>query len=133
MSCCQWPLDLPREGRAPDCHMRNRRFEMRNYLLATAALLAISTPAVAKDHSGYIGVDIGATWPKSQALFATGTFSGPVVCNALPPATCTAPTNIPSTFFSSLDYNAGLDIDAIGGYDFGMFRLEGELGYRHGH
>ena len=64
---------------------------MRNYLLATAALLAITTPAVAKDHSGYIGVDIGAVWPKGQDLFATGTFSGPVVCNALPPATCTAP------------------------------------------
>ena len=25
----------------------------------------------------------------------------------------------------------GYDVDVIGGYDFGMFRLEGELGYKH--
>src|SRR5438046_1677297 len=105
MSCRQWSLESPRGGSPSNCHVRNRRFEMRNYLLATAALLAITTPAVAKDHSGYIGVDIGAVWPKGQDLFATGTFSGPVVCNALPPATCTAPTPIASTLASSLDYN----------------------------
>ncbi|MGI8706545.1 MAG: outer membrane protein, partial [Sphingomicrobium sp.] len=29
-----------------------------------------------------------------------------------------------------LDYKTGFDIDAIAGYDFGMFRLEGELGYK---
>src|SRR5437588_6254890 len=65
-----------------------KEIKMRKYLLASGALLVIATPAAAKDHSGYIGVDIGATWPNSQDLFATGTFSGPVVCNALPPATC---------------------------------------------
>ena len=25
----------------------------------------------------------------------------------------------------------GYDVDIIGGYDFGIFRLEGELGYKH--
>ena len=28
-------------------------------------------------------------------------------------------------------YKAGYDVDLRGGYDFGMFRLEGELGYKH--
>ena len=27
-------------------------------------------------------------------------------------------------------YKTGVDVDMIGGYDFGMFRLEGELGYK---
>src|SRR6476620_11633002 len=109
---------------------------MRKYLLAGAAMLVMATPAVAKDHSGYVGIDIGAAWPKGQDLFATTHFSatGPFVCNAVPPATCTVvPTDIAATRATTMDYNAGLDVDAIGGYDFGMFRLEGELGYRHGH
>ena len=28
-------------------------------------------------------------------------------------------------------HNSGFDVDAIAGYDFGMVRLEGELGYKH--
>ena len=30
----------------------------------------------------------------------------------------------------TVDFNQGFDVDAIAGYDFGMFRLEGELGYK---
>ena len=26
--------------------------------------------------------------------------------------------------------STGFDVDVIGGYDFGMFRVEGELGYK---
>ena len=29
-----------------------------------------------------------------------------------------------------LDYKTGVDVDLIVGYDFGMFRLEGELGWK---
>ena len=29
-----------------------------------------------------------------------------------------------------LRFKTGYDVDLIGGYDFGMFRLEGELGYK---
>ena len=32
---------------------------MRKYLLATTALLMFATPAVAKDHSGYVGLEGG--------------------------------------------------------------------------
>src|SRR3546814_2100133 len=30
-----------------------------------------------------------------------------------------------------LKYDTGYDIDAIGGYDFGNFRLEGEVAHKH--
>jgi hypothetical protein len=39
---------------------------VRKYLLAAAAAAAIATPAVARDHSGYIGLDAGALWSKSN-------------------------------------------------------------------
>ena len=39
-----------------------------------------------------------------------------------------ADTTFNNTF--GLDYKKGYDVDAIAGYDFGMFRLEGELGYK---
>ena len=41
------------------------------------------------------------------------------------------PVNYTSTSpVSRLDYNTGIDADIIGGYDLGMFRIEGELGYK---
>ena len=42
---------------------------VRKYLLAAAAAAAIATPAVARDHSGYIGIDAGALWSKSRVQF----------------------------------------------------------------
>ena len=30
----------------------------------------------------------------------------------------------------SVDFKTGYDLDLIGGYDFGMFRIEAELGYK---
>ncbi|MFL6732310.1 MAG: hypothetical protein ACJ8EP_08190, partial [Sphingomicrobium sp.] len=105
---------------------------MRNYLIATTAALIIATPAAAKDHSGYVGGDIGGVWPKSQDLNGSVLFSGPVICNAVPPATCTTPGTFSGTDIATLKYKVGIDADLIGGYDFGMFRLEGEIGYKHG-
>ena len=32
---------------------------------------------------------------------------------------------------ANIDYNTGFDIDVIGGYDFGWFRFEGEIAYKH--
>jgi opacity protein-like surface antigen len=93
---------------------------MRKYLFATtAALLTVSAPAVAKDNSGYVGGDIGVVWPKSQDIEASAIFTNTTV------------PLIENTNFGSLDYKAGIDADLIGGYDFGMFRLEGEIGYKH--
>src|SRR6185437_9738226 len=88
--------------------------------LAATAALTVAAPAIAKDGSGYVGADIGAVWPKSHDLEGGIDFANPAV------------PDIPFTNIGSLDYKTGIDADLIGGYDFGIFRLEGELGYKHG-
>src|ERR1700759_302348 len=93
---------------------------MRKYLLATVASVLVSSPAVAKDGSIYIGADLGAAWPKSQNVDGAIDF------------TDTRLTDIAGENIGRLKYKAGIDVDMIGGYDFGMFRLEGEIGYKHG-
>ena len=92
---------------------------MRTLLLAAAATIAIATPAVARDGSGYVGIDAGVMFPRSQTLFGTIDFTN------------TTRTDFARTDIASLRYKAGYDVDLVGGYDFGMFRLEGELGYKH--
>src|SRR5689334_12213691 len=48
---------------------------MRKLLLATAATLAIATPAQARDGSGYVGIDGGILFPRSQNGVFTSTFT----------------------------------------------------------
>ncbi|HET8750319.1 MAG TPA: outer membrane beta-barrel protein [Sphingomicrobium sp.] len=91
---------------------------MRNYLLASVAALVVTTPAAAADHSPYVGIEGGILFPKSQDLSASIDFSDPAV------------PDIAAGRVGSLKYKKGYDLDVIGGYDFGMFRLEGELGYK---
>ena len=91
---------------------------MRNYLLAAAAAAAFATPAMARDGSGYVGLEGGALFPKSQHVNATVDFTNPLV------------TDIGDTRVATIKNKTGYDVDLIGGYDFGMFRLEGELGYK---
>ena len=88
---------------------------MRSYLLAAAAAVAIATPALARDGSPYVGIEGGAMIVEDFDLDVNSTRSGT------------------STRFNngqSIDFGYGLDVDAIAGYDFGFFRLEGELGYK---
>jgi opacity protein-like surface antigen len=91
---------------------------MRKYLLAGAAALIIATPAAAKDGAGYIGVEGGVLFPKSQSVDASVDFTNPLVAD------------IVDTRVARFKSKTGYDIDAIAGYDFGMFRVEGELGYK---
>ena len=91
---------------------------MRNYLLAGAAALIIAVPAAARDNSGYIGVEGGVLFPKSQSIDGSVDFTNPLVAD------------IVDTRVARFKSKTGYDIDAIAGYDFGMFRLEGELGYK---
>src|SRR5579864_692581 len=93
---------------------------MRNYLLAGAAALVIAAPAAAtNDNSGYVGLEGGILFPKSQSVSGEVVFTGPGL------------NNFTTTNIGNYRYKKGLDLDFIGGYDFGMFRLEGELGYKH--
>lgn len=91
---------------------------MRKYLLAAAAAAAFATPAMARDGSGYVGIEGGALFPKKQTISATIDFTN------------TGVTDFARTDVARERYKTGYDIDLIGGYDFGMFRLEGELGYK---
>ena len=85
---------------------------MRNFLLAAVAAVAIASPAAARDGSGYVGVELGGMLAEDSKLdFDDGLIN---VNNAV-----------------AVDYNTGIDGDIIAGYDFGLIRAEGELGYKH--
>ena len=111
---------------------------MRKYLLAAVGGAAVASPAVARDGSGYVGhrgrypvpegsgcrsyVDYPRVTQTPASRFAVGTTgflvgTAPAAQGALAAA-------------RRLNSKKGYDIDAIAGYDFGMFRLEGELGYK---
>ncbi len=115
---------------------------MRKFLLASAAV-AIATPAVARDNSPYVGLEGGILFPQHMSGVFTSTFTQ----GAQAPAAGTvaplpgvglvgplpAPFNAaPATTVGAADtrFKNGYDIDAIAGYDFGIFRLEGEVGYK---
>src|SRR3982750_4298650 len=88
---------------------------MRKLAIAVAlASTAMATPAVARDHSFYAGLEGGAMWVE-DADFDYDT-------------TGTTPVDLPNAF--TIDHKIGFDVDAIAGYDFGMLRLEGELAYK---
>jgi hypothetical protein len=81
---------------------------MRRYFLAGAAAFVIAAPAAAtNDNNGYVGVEGGILFPKSQSV------SGEVVFTS-PDAVDFTRTNL-----GSYRYKKGYDVDVIGGYDFG--------------
>ena len=88
---------------------------MRKYLLAAVAAVAISSPALARDGSPYVGIEGGMVIDGDIDLDFDGDFGY---------------DDFSYDDAFDLDFGRGLDIDAIAGYDFGMFRLEGELGYK---
>ena len=101
---------------------------MRKLAIAMAlASTVLASPAAAVDGAPYVGIEGGILFPKDQDadLFVdyttTQTPATPVVVGP-------ADTTFDDTF--GLDYKMGYDIDALVGYDFGMFRLEGEIGYK---
>jgi opacity protein-like surface antigen len=102
---------------------------MRKFLLLSAAALAVvATPAAARDGSGYLGVEGGLLFPKDQDGDLNVDFT-----TTQTPATPAGPAGPADTSFNNafgLDYKRGYDLDLIAGYDFGAFRLEGELGYK---
>ena len=91
---------------------------MRKIILAAATAAAMTTPAIARDGQPYVGIEGGLLFPKDQDIDVTldgtdETFSDGDYEDAI-----------------RVDYKRGLDLDLIAGYDFGMFRLEGELGWK---
>ena len=91
---------------------------MRNYLLAAAAAAVLATPATARDNSFYVGAEGGVLFPQKQNIDGAVDFANPTV------------PDIAAGRIGSVKSKVGYDLDFIGGYDFGRFRLEGELGYK---
>jgi opacity protein-like surface antigen len=94
---------------------------MRRYLLAAVAAVAFATPSVAKDNSGYVGLDAGVLFPRNQSITGAVDFTAPP----------TGTADIANDDIGRVRWKMGYDVDLRGGYDFGFFRLEAELGYKH--
>ena len=108
---------------------------MRKYLLATAAAAAvIATPAAARDGSLYLGIEGGVMFPRDNDsdLDVNFTTTNDTVPGGgvLPPGIPAGPADTTFGDAFGIDYKTGYDLDAILGYDFGFFRVEGELGYK---
>ena len=91
---------------------------MRNIFLAAVSAAVIATPALAQTSGPYVGVEGGVMFPKDTNVDATVDYTDPAL-----------PTTTYDNVFG-VDYKTGFDVDAIAGYDLGMFRVEGELGYK---
>lgn len=91
---------------------------MRKCLLCTAAIAAgLTSPALATDRSGYFAVDGGVLLPQQTHVDGKVTDS-------------TGATVIQAGDIFGIKYKSGYDLDVTAGYDLGMFRIEGELGYK---
>src|SRR5438270_194078 len=90
---------------------------MRKYLLAAVAASAVSSPGFARDGSPYVAIEGGINCPENKDVNGSAAFA--------------TRTGIGSTPLGRIRFNQGYDVDLIGGYDLGMFRVEGELGYKH--
>src|SRR5947208_16702861 len=99
-------------GRQPVSRLsRIGEMKVRKYLLGAAAAAAIATPAMARDHSGYVGIDAGAMWARSGVhIDATDSY----YCDTY------------SSYISSCSFGIGskhklgYDVDAVRRYDFGL-------------
>jgi opacity protein-like surface antigen len=91
---------------------------MRHHLLAAAAVLAISSPAVARDGAGYVGIEGGILFGQDIESDATVNFDDPLIEDFV----------FDDAFH--IDLKDGFDVDLIAGYDFGLVRAEAELGYK---
>jgi OOP family OmpA-OmpF porin len=81
---------------------------MRKLALAAAlATTAMASPALARDDAWYIGAHGGAMKVEDVDIDVVG-----------------------SALDATANYNTGFDVDGVIGYDFGMFRLESEVGFR---
>ena len=91
---------------------------MRNYLLAAVAAAALTTPAMARDKSVYVGVDAGVMLVEDTNLDYNRDFDDPNI----------ADLDVRDALV--IDHNLGFDADIVAGYDFGLVRGELELAYK---
>ena len=80
-------------------------------ILAALASTALAAPSLARDNAWYVGVEGGGLLHEDMK-FDVG------------------PSTLSPGGRATVDSKTGFDVDGIVGYDFGMFRLEGEVGYK---
>ena len=89
---------------------------MRKLAITLAlATTALGSPAAATDHAWYAGVEGGAMIVEDTHFNYSQLTAG-------------VRTLYPNGV--QIDHHTGFDGDIIGGYDFGMFRAEAEIGYK---
>src|SRR5215203_2341001 len=103
---------------------------MRTYLFSAAlTAVAIASPAAARDGQWYVGIEAGVVLPRDSDADVDVEYS-----------TLNVPGGIPNTpVFANQSFNNAISLDAktgygigfFGGYDFGMFRLEAEVDWKH--
>ena len=81
-------------------------------IAAVLVSTALATPAIARDGSAYVAIDAGVQSPSKLRL----RFSN---------------ANVTINDAEAIKHKLGYDVDAVFGYDFGLIRAEGELGYKH--
>ena len=87
---------------------------MRKLAIALAlASTALATPAVARDNNWYVGVEGGLMIVEDSDFDSSSTFRGVTRNDTV-----------------VIDHKRGIDLDLIGGYDFGAVRAEAEAGYK---
>jgi opacity protein-like surface antigen len=103
---------------------------LRRLLLGTAVAIVAASPAAAKDGQVYVGVSAGILFPKDPSGHTVFVDYSATQTPALPLATIPADATF-NNAGDNLNAKSGYDLDLLAGYDFGMFRIEGELSYKH--
>ena len=100
---------------------------MRNLLGGLAlATVAFAAPASARDGQFYVGVETGG-WIIPDIKSTGPDFGGSSPFPFLAPAAVGPMATSSTRERVSGEFDLGTDIDLVGGYDFGRFRVEGEL------
>lgn len=103
---------------------------MHKIVIAAAAFVAFASPANAGDSGAYWGVEGGILIPRDThyRVESVRVQTVPTGSGLLGQTVTTTNATFGSGFVA--DYRSGADLDLIGGYDFGLFRIEGELGFK---
>jgi opacity protein-like surface antigen len=103
---------------------------MRTFFVVAAATVALASPASARGPGPYVGLEGGILFPRdlNYQVDSVRVQTVPTGSGLLGQTVTTTSMTFGSGF--SADYKRGVDVDAIAGYRFGLFRVEGELGYK---
>src|SRR4051794_37203435 len=100
--------------------MRRNLIFLTTLLSGAAMNIALATPAQAADKNWYVGIEGGVMDLRPLTTHFSSSGSILVRETALSPGEARL----------RIKHKMGFDVDAIAGYDFGMFRAEAEIGWK---